>query len=98
MDLRDGSAAAPVRASFDNIGLFDLCPGPTGDAAIQPAGVMGGPLLANFSVGFVFPRGLDLAATMTLWPGFGKANGKRFADYPDASGQRGTAVAVQSAV
>jgi hypothetical protein len=69
MDLRDGSAAAPVRASFDNIGLFDLCPGPTGDAATQPAGVMGGPLLANFSVGLVFPRSPSLA-TMTLWPAF----------------------------
>jgi hypothetical protein len=72
MDLRDGSAAAPVRASFDDVGLFDLCPGPTGDAATQPAGVMGGPLLANFSVGFVLPRSADpsVTATMTLWPGF----------------------------
>jgi hypothetical protein len=70
MDLRDASAAAVVRASFDNVGLFDLCPGPTGDAATQPAGVMGGPLLANFSVGFVFPRSAELPATMTLWPAF----------------------------
>jgi hypothetical protein len=70
MDLRDGSATTPVRASFDNVGLFDLCPGPTGDAATQPAGVMGGPLLANFSVGFVFPRSADPLATMSLWPSF----------------------------
>ena len=71
MDLRDGwNTAAPVRASFDNVGLFDLCPSPTGDAATQPAGVMGGPLLANFSVGFVFPRSADQAATMTLWSAF----------------------------
>jgi hypothetical protein len=69
MVLRDGSAAAPVRASFDHVGLFDLCPGPTGDATTQPAGVMGGPLLANFSVGFVFPRSAGLAS-MTLWPAF----------------------------
>ena len=69
-DLRDGSTAAVVRASFDNIGLFDLCPGPTGDATTQPAGVMGGSLLANFSVGFVFPRSASLLATMTLWPSF----------------------------
>jgi hypothetical protein len=70
MDLRDGSAAAPVRASFDHVGLFDICPGPTGDAATQPAGVMGGPLLSSFAVGFVLPRGTDQPATMTLWPGF----------------------------
>ena len=72
MDLRDGSAAAVVRASFRNVGLFDLCPGLTGDAATQPAGVLGGPLLANFSVGFVLPRGAsaDPPTTMTLWPAF----------------------------
>jgi len=70
VDLRDGSASAVVRASFDNVGLLDLCPGSTGDAATQPAGVMGGPLLANFSVGFAFPRSADEAASMTLWPGF----------------------------
>jgi hypothetical protein len=70
VDLRDASAAAVVRASFDDIGLFDLCSGPTGDAATQPAGVMGGPLLANFSVGFVFPRSAELPATMTLWSAF----------------------------
>jgi len=71
MDLRDGeSAAAPVRASFDHVGLFDLCPGPAGDAATQPAGVMGGPLLSNFAVGFELPRGTDKPATMTLWPSF----------------------------
>ena len=71
MDLRDGwSAAAPLRASFNHVGLFDLCPGPTGDAATQPAGVMGGPLLSNFSVGFELSRSADKSASMTLWPGF----------------------------
>jgi hypothetical protein len=71
LDLRDGwNPTAPVRASFYNVGLFDLCSGPTGDAATQPTGVMGGPLLANFSVGFVFPRSAGLAATMTLWSAF----------------------------
>ena len=71
MELRDGwSAAAPVRASFNHVGLFDLCPGPAGDAATQPAGVMGGPLLSNFSVGFELPRSADRYASMTLWPGF----------------------------
>lgn len=70
MHLRDASVSAPVRASFDSVGLFDLCPGPTGDVATQPAGVMGGPLLSNFSVGLVLPRGADKPATMTLWPGF----------------------------
>jgi hypothetical protein len=71
MDLRDGwNSAAPLRASFRNVDLFDICPGTTGDAATQPAGVMGGPLLANFSVGLVFPRSASKWATMTLWPGF----------------------------
>jgi hypothetical protein len=70
VDLRDGSAAAPVRALFDHVGLFDLCPGPTGDAATQPAGVMGGPLLANFSTNFVLPRRSSQSASMTLWPSF----------------------------
>ncbi len=71
MDVRDGwNSAAPLRASFDNIGLFDLCPGSTGDAATQAAGVMGGPLLANFSLGLSFPRDATQPATMTLWPGF----------------------------
>lgn len=71
MELRDGwNSAAPLRASFRNVGLFDQCPGTIGDAATQPAGVMGGPLLANFSVGLVFPRSASDPATMTLWPGF----------------------------
>ncbi len=70
MELRDGTGVAALRASFDDTGLFDLCPGPTGDAATQPAGVLGGPLLSNFSVGFVFPRSADQSATMTLWPAF----------------------------
>jgi hypothetical protein len=70
VELRDGSTAGPVRAVFKNVGLFDVCPGPTGDAATQPAGVMGGSLLANFAVGFSLPTGTSTPATMTLWPGF----------------------------
>ena len=70
LELRDGSVTAPVRAAFDHVGLFDLCPGSTGDASPQAAGVMGGPLLANFSVGLVLPRSPSQSATMTLWPGF----------------------------
>ena len=70
VDLRAWSTAAPVRAFFHNVGLFDICPGTTGDAATQPAGVMGGPLLANFAVGLVFPRSASESATMTLWPSF----------------------------
>jgi hypothetical protein len=68
--LRDGDNSAALRASFHNVGLFDICPGATGDATTQPAGVMGGPLLANFSVGLSFPRSASDSATMTLWPGF----------------------------
>jgi hypothetical protein len=71
MELRDGvNLPFPVRASFRNVGLFDLCPGTTGDATTQAAGVMGGPLLANFSVGLVLPRVASESATMTLWPVF----------------------------
>jgi hypothetical protein len=71
MNLRDGvDPAAPLRASFRSVGLFDLCPGAAGDAATQPAGVMGGPLLANFSVGLILPRDAATAATMSLWPSF----------------------------
>lgn len=62
--------AAPLRADFSNVGLFDICPGPTGDAATQPFGVLGGPLLANFAVDFKFPRSADEPASMTFWPGF----------------------------
>jgi hypothetical protein len=71
MDVRDGwDPAAPLRASFRSVGLFDICPGPTGDAATQAAGVMGGPLLANFAVGLTLPRDAASYATMTLWPSF----------------------------
>jgi hypothetical protein len=69
VELRDATAAAPVRARMRNVGLFDVCPGPTGDASIQTAGVMGGSLLSNFSVGFELPRSLDQNASMTIWPG-----------------------------
>jgi hypothetical protein len=65
-----GTPSAAVRASFRNVDLFDLCPGTTGDAATQPAGVMGGPLLTNFAVRLVLPRSADGSATMTLWPSF----------------------------
>jgi hypothetical protein len=69
IELRDATAAAPVRARLKNIGLFDLCPGPTGDATLAAVGVMGGSLLANFSVGFELPREASGRARMTLWPG-----------------------------
>jgi hypothetical protein len=49
---------------------FNLCSGSTGDAATQPAGVVGGSLLANFVVGLVLPRDAATPASMTLWPGF----------------------------
>jgi len=69
LDLRDGwTGTAPLRASFSNVGLFDICPGAVGDPSVQPAGVVGGPLLSNLSVGFDFPTSLDLPATMSLWP------------------------------
>jgi len=71
MELRDPlDARSPLRASFRSIGLFDICPGPTGDATIRPAGVMGGPLLANFVVGLVLPRDPETNASMSLWPSF----------------------------
>ncbi len=74
MAVHDGSkqtdTAAPLRADFSNVGLFDICPGPVGDGTIQPFGVLGGPLLANFAVDFRFPRSTSDPASMTLWPGF----------------------------
>jgi hypothetical protein len=70
MNVRDGSPAGALRASFRNVGLFDVCPGSTGDATTQPAGVLGGSLLANFSVGLTFPRDLTQSASLRLWPGF----------------------------
>jgi hypothetical protein len=74
MDVHDGSnqvdPAAPLRADFSSVGLFDICPGVTGDSATQPYGVLGGPLLANFAVDFRFPRSEGDPASMTLWPGF----------------------------
>lgn len=70
MEVRDGvPGAAPLRASFRSVGLFDICTGPVGDPGEQPGGVMGGPLLANFSVGLALPRGPE-DARMWLWPGF----------------------------
>jgi hypothetical protein len=70
MQIHDGySPSAPLRADFDNIGLFDRCPGPSGDPAIQPVGVLAGPLLANFSTEIVLPA-QEGPATLTLWPGF----------------------------
>lgn len=80
MAVHDGSnqtdGAAPLRADFRDVGLFDICPGPTGDRGTQPFGVLGGPLLANFAVDFKFPRSASdpsnptSPASMTLWPGF----------------------------
>ena len=70
IELRAGNATAPVRAWFRHVGLFDICPGSTGDAANQAVGVIGGPLLTSFAVGLNLPRSPDTAATMTLWSGF----------------------------
>ncbi len=69
IDLLNG-ASGVLRASFGNVGLFDICPGPVGDASVQPAGVVGGSLLANFSVGLTLPSDPAKAASMTLWPSF----------------------------
>lgn len=72
--VHDGSdqadPVAPLRADFGNVGLLDICPGLVGDAATQPYGVLGGPLLSNFAVDFRFPRSESESASMTLWPGF----------------------------
>jgi hypothetical protein len=73
MEVRDGrDPAAPLRAWFHSVELFDICTGATGDASVQPGGVMGGPLLANFSVGLVLPREPDPIgiALLSLWPSF----------------------------
>jgi hypothetical protein len=71
MDIHDAvTPTAPLRADFTNVGLFDICPGASGDPSVQPAGVMGGPLLSNFSVGFEFPTGEADPASMTLWPAY----------------------------
>lgn len=71
MQLHDGiDPTAPLRASFSNTGLFDICPGPSGETSAQPFGVMGGPLLANFAVELAFPIDAAESAEMTLWPGF----------------------------
>ena len=77
MEVLDGKASmAILRASFREVGLFDICPGPTGDAATQPAGVMGAPLLANFTVGLTLPRSPDGAAFMSLWPSYPGSDGQ----------------------
>jgi hypothetical protein len=71
IDLLDGwNPAAPLRASFDDVGLFDICPGLVGDSSVQPVGVVGGSLLANFSVGFTFPSSASQPALMSLWPSY----------------------------
>jgi len=71
MELHDSvTPTAPLRAAFGNVGLFDICPGASGDPSVQPVGVMGGPLLTNFSVGFAFPASEIENASMTLWPSY----------------------------
>jgi len=70
MQVRDGKPPSPLRAWFHTVGLFDICPGPVGDGSIQPAGVMGGPLLSNFVVGLDLPLDPSETAKMTLWPSF----------------------------
>lgn len=69
IDVFDGLATSLIRrASFHHVGLFDLCPGAVGDAAILPSAVFGASLLYNFSVQFTLPREPEATATMTLWP------------------------------
>jgi hypothetical protein len=71
MDLHDPTTpGTPLRADFTNVGLFDICPGASGDPSAQPFGVMGGPLLTNFSAEFAFPRDEAEPASMMLWPSF----------------------------
>ena len=76
MDVRDGQNPAALRANFTNVGLFDICPGASGDASVQPFGVMGGPLFLSFAVEFNLPRGeadpTNPASmpSMTLWPAY----------------------------
>lgn len=70
IELHGVDAGNPLRAVFDNVGLFDICPGASGDPSAQTFGVLGGALLANFATGLVFPRAEADAPTMTLWSGF----------------------------
>jgi hypothetical protein len=72
VDVRDGSSLAVVRARFRSVELFDICPGPVGDPSVQPAGLLGGPLLSNFSLGLTLPRtpSEQNPTRLTLWPSF----------------------------
>jgi hypothetical protein len=70
IELRDASPVAAVRARFRSVGLFDICPGPVGDATHQPAGVVGGPLLVNFALGLTLPRAAAATPALRLWPSF----------------------------
>jgi hypothetical protein len=62
--LGTGDGPAPLRASFRDVTLFDLCAGAVGDANTQVAGVLGGDILHNFSLAFALPRAPAQPATM----------------------------------
>jgi len=65
--LGAGNGPAPLRASFRDVTLFDICAGAVGDANTQVAGVLGGDILHNFSLAFVLPRDPAQPATMTIY-------------------------------
>src|ERR1700690_3998813 len=65
--LGAGAGPAPLRASFRDVTLFDLCAGAVGDVNTQVAGVLGGDILHNFSLAFALPRAPDQPATMTIY-------------------------------
>jgi hypothetical protein len=62
-DILGEAPAYPVRARFRNIDMLPVPIGTVGDAATQPAAVLGGDLLRGFSVEFRFSE-----PSMTFWP------------------------------
>jgi len=56
----------PLRASFRDVTLFDLCAGAVGDANTRVAGILGGDILHNLSLAFSLPRDAT-PATMTIY-------------------------------
>jgi hypothetical protein len=86
LDVWDGMVTpAARRASFRNVGLFNLCPGAIGDATIQPSAVLGGSLLHGFSVQLELPRETTASASMTLWPIAPVATDEWYADHATVS-------------
>jgi hypothetical protein len=62
-DILGQAPEYPVRARFRNIDMLPVPMGTVGDAATQPAAVLGGDLLRGFSVEFRFSQ-----PSMTIWP------------------------------